>query len=95
MERKNLELIAKEMTDLLVKKNEAYGNAFEDDLNEWGLQPSAIQMGHKMKRIKSLLKGDKCDNGESIKDSITDLVGYGLLTLEWLSRHPDAVRNIH
>lgn len=95
MERKNLELIAKEMTDLLIKKNEAYGNAFEDDLNEWGLQPSAIQMGHKMKRIKSLLKGDKCDNGESIKDSITDLVGYGLLTLEWLSRHPDAVRSIH
>lgn len=91
MERKNLEIIAKDMTELLCKKNEAYGNAFEDDLDEWGLQPAAIQMGHKMKRIKSLIKGSN-DNGESIKDSIMDLVGYGLLTLEWLARHPEQIK---
>ena len=91
MERNNLERISSELTQLLVMKNEAYGNAFEDDLDEFGLMPSVIQMGHKLKRIKSLMKGDKPDNGESIKDSYTDLAGYCLLTLEWLSRHTEVI----
>ena len=88
MDRNNLERMTNELTQLLVKKNEAYGNAFEDDLNEFGLMPSVIQMGHKLKRIKSLMAGDKPDNGESITDSYKDLAGYCLLTLEWLSRQP-------
>lgn len=89
MERDRLEEIAKDMCELLAHKNEAYGGAFEDDLDEFGLLPAVVQMGHKMKRIKTLVQGDISDNGESIEDSIKDLVGYGLLTLEWLSRNKE------
>lgn len=91
MDRKNLEQLTGDIINILCKKNEAYGSAFEDDLNEWGLQPSAIQMGHKMKRIKSLIKGAE-SNGESLVDSYMDLIGYGLLTLEWLRRHPEKLK---
>lgn len=87
MDVKNLEMIVAEIIGTVMKKNAAYGNAFEDDLNEYGLKAAAIQMGHKMKRLKTLaMDTNISDNGESIADSIADLIGYGLLTLDWISR---------
>lgn len=88
----NLDIVTKGIVELVRKKNEAYGHAFEDDLNDYGLVAASIQIGHKAKRLKNLLTNDIPDNGESVIDSITDLVGYGLLTLEWASRHNNELK---
>lgn len=88
----NLDQVAAKVVETVKRKNAAYGGAFEDDLNEFGLTPAAIQMGHKIKRFKTLLKNkDADDNGESLLDSVLDMAGYGLLTLEWASRNPGKI----
>lgn len=93
MAKTNIEQIADNIVETIKKKNAAYGNAFEDDLNEYGLMAASIQMGHKIKRFKTLAKDASIsDNGESIADSITDLIGYGLLTLDWLSQNSNKIR---
>lgn len=93
MAQTNIEMIATKIVETIKQKNAAYGNAFEDDLNEYGLTASAIQMGHKIKRFKTLVTDTSiCDNGESLVDSVTDLIGYGLLTLDWIIRNTDKIK---
>jgi hypothetical protein len=83
-------LIAEEcnaIRDLLVKKNQDYGNSFADPIMIFSqsspMEQLAVRIDDKLKRIKN--RSHKNDPGE---DTIIDLIGYLILqkVLERLMR---------
>lgn len=68
----------------LLKKNKAYGNAvFTAGLLAPDMDSTAairIRLGDKIRRLNSLIGNPSVDNlGESIKETVFDLTGYGSL----------------
>lgn len=69
-----------------VKKNNDYGNSFEQSLNRYGIVASIVRMQDKMNRIESLTSGDKTPEvrSESLVDTLEDLSNYSAMTACWL-----------
>lgn len=74
------------LVKLYLEKNERYGDAFSNDIKEYGLISAVIMLGHKIKRLKHLVQHPE-DNGgdESIYDTLKDLASYSIMTLMELS----------
>lgn len=85
-ERLKFEAVTDEAVDTYLKKNADYGASFEADLNEYkSVFPFAYEANKKLRRIKSLMtKGGKSKVKESIRDSIMDIVVYGIMAVMWL-----------
>ena len=85
-ERLKFEAVTDEAVDTYLKKNADYGASFEADLNEYkSVFPFAYEATKKLRRIKSLIgKGGKSKVKESIRDSIMDIVVYGIMAVMWL-----------
>lgn len=69
------------LSELLIKKNNDYGNSVQDQFNEYGLTSILIRLDDKMKRLKSLQKKEQQVKDESIEDTLQDLAGYAVLGL--------------
>lgn len=80
-----LEDITFEILDILDRKNKNYGNSFDRQMNEYGMLASTIRLDDKMSRLRALTKGEPDKVGESIEDTLKDMIGYCLLTLNWLA----------
>ncbi len=80
-----LEEIAFDILQILDCKNENYGNSFDRQMNEYGMLAATIRLDDKMSRLRALTKGEPDKVGESIEDTLKDMVGYCLLTLNWLA----------
>lgn len=78
---KNIEVVANEIRDLLLRKNADYGNSFAKQFEKRGLIGALIRMEDKMSRLDTLLSGQQDSVGESIEDTLADLAGYAILTL--------------
>lgn len=82
--------IANEMRDLLLKKNTNYGSSvFKHPKMAQDLEPGMairVRLSDKLERLENLLKGNPDLVGESIVDTIKDLIGYYILWLVWI-RH--------
>lgn len=78
--------ITKSMTKTYAAKNHDYGNSFEQSLDEFGLVASAVRLGDKMNRIKSLIKKEAQVKDESIKDTLQDMANYAIMTVMWMSK---------
>lgn len=76
--------ITENMADIYERKNHDYGNSFNKSLDKFGIIASVVRLGDKMNRIESLAKGEAKVNDESIKDTLTDLANYAILTIMWL-----------
>lgn len=84
---KLFEEITKTMTNIFKKKNNDYGNSFEESLNEEGLTASRIRIGDKWNRFKTLSKGKKIEvKDESIRDTLVDMANYCIMTVMWLDK---------
>lgn len=79
--------IIKEMYETFKKKNNDYGNSFEQSLDEEGLAAARIRIGDKWNRFKTLSKGKEQQvNDESLRDTLMDMANYAIMTVMWLSK---------
>lgn len=77
--------ILNDISDVLEKKNQDYGNSFHDTFVEFGLISPVIRLNDKMKRLKTLVTNSCNPNYESIEDTLKDMIGYATLTLNELN----------
>jgi len=75
--------IAKEVADIVERKNHDYGNSYFRLRDEWGEVSFGARLGDKYHRLQNLLSGAKAQVDESIEDTIRDVIGYALLELAY------------
>lgn len=68
-----------ELAELLIKKNNDYGDSFSRQYTKYGLVSALIRMDDKMRRLENLNKVGNAEVSESIADSLLDNAGYSLL----------------
>ena len=76
--------IVEEISKLNDKKNNDYGGAYYEMLNECGTAAGSGIIYNKSRRLANLIK-DKTEqmvNDESIEDTLLDLASYAIMTLE-------------
>ena len=75
--------IAKEIGQLVEKKDKDYNSAFSKTLKEYGDVAYFLRIDDKLNRLKSLLLRSKdAEINESVEDTLKDIVGYTLLMLK-------------
>ena len=81
----SFEDITSEMINIFKKKNNDYGNSFEESCNEFGLTSPIIRMSDKLNRLKSLSNNSSAKvEDEKIEDTLLDLANYAVMTLMWI-----------
>lgn len=86
----NFKDITDQMVELYIKKNQDYGNSFDETLDEFGLVAGIIRMNDKIKRIKQLYKSGEINvKEEKVEDTLIDLANYAVMTLNWLKKDED------
>ena len=74
--------ICKELNDLYIQKNRAYGDSFGQTYEKLGIISAVTRITDKYNRIVSLSTNKGIDCGdESIKDTLMDLANYSIMTL--------------
>lgn len=75
-----IDAIFKEVSEILIRKNEDYGNASFD----LGLNGNMVHLWDKVRRYRTLVenqaKSEK-PNYESIDDTLKDIIGYAVIGL--------------
>jgi len=80
MNEESIRVITDEITSILLKKNEDYGNASFD----LGLNGNMVHLWDKVKRYKTLIEGINVPNYENIDDTLKDIIGYAIIGLHIL-----------
>ena len=71
-----------EMGELLRKKNKDYGSSYDKTVEELGETVILVRIMDKFNRLKQLIKsGDAPEVEETIEETLSDLVGYGIIEL--------------
>lgn len=73
--------ITTEMRETYEKKNSDYGNSFGDTIKEFGYIPAVARINDKLNRIKKMVKGEKMNVHESMRDNLIDIAVYSILTV--------------
>lgn len=87
--------ICKRLLDIYVKKNQDYGNSFDESLDKFGLIASATRINDKVNRFSSLCTGKKKAKvvEEGVKDTLMDLANYAIMTIMWLEEKENLDKN--
>ena len=80
------EMVAKEMLAIYEKKNADYGNSFSEMIEEFGFVPAIARINDKLKRVKNMVKGQRMNVGESLRDNLLDLANYCVITIMELDK---------
>ena len=84
-EYQKYESLALEIADLLDHKNQMYGGSFDKTVDEYGLSVICLRLEDKLNRLKSIVLDNKKDFGdEKLEDTLKDLAGYSILSLNYL-----------
>lgn len=75
-----------EMRETYEKKNNDYGNSFGDTIKEFGFIPAVARINDKLNRIKKMVKGEKMNYDESMRDNLMDIANYCVLTIMEIDR---------
>lgn len=81
--------IALELTDLYARKNQDYGNSFDESLDEDGLLVLKIRLGDKYKRFSTLINQKNEVVDESMRDTLIDLANYALMGVMWMDNQEE------
>ena len=73
--------ILTEMRQTYEKKNADYGNSFCETIREFGFVPAVARISDKVKRMKNIVKGQKMNYDESLRDALMDTACYCVLTV--------------
>ena len=75
--------IAKEIAELVEKKDKDYNSAFSKTLKEYGNVAYFLRIDDKLNRLKNLmLNNNNAEIKESVEDTLKDIIGYTLLMLK-------------
>lgn len=78
--------ILKEIHTTYLQKNADYGSSFEEQYKEYGNVSSAIRLDDKIRRFKQLINNEAKVKGETIRDTLTDLANYAIMTVMELDK---------
>lgn len=78
--------ISSELASLYEMKNSDYGDSFSVTFRELGIISAVTRMNDKMNRLKSLCVKDIRVKDESIRDTLTDLACYSIMTIMELDK---------
>ena len=78
--------ITTDLADTLIAKNHDYGDAFHESVKEFGNVAMIISLNNKINRLKTLAKSDNEVKDESIRDTLLDLAGYAILSINELDK---------
>lgn len=71
-----------------VKKNNDYGNSFEESLDSFGLTAGIVRIGDKWNRLRTLSQGTISEvESESLSDTLEDMANYCAMTAVWFKRN--------
>lgn len=73
-----------ELNGLYTRKNQDYGNSFDESLDEDGLLVLKIRLGDKYKRFSQLINQKNEVIDESMRDTLIDLANYALMGVMWM-----------
>ena len=80
LNRDVLEQFSNEIIDLLIQKNNDYGDSFSKTMSKFGDLSFLIRLTDKICRLEVLFeKGFAEVKDESFDDTVTDIIGYCLL----------------
>lgn len=81
--KENLMIIAEEIVDMLIEKNNDYGDAFHTMFKQYGDVYPSIRINEKAKRLANLATGEveRRVDDEPIEQTYEDLAGYSIITL--------------
>ncbi|OZB98084.1 nucleotide modification associated domain-containing protein [Paenibacillus sp. XY044] len=85
--------VCADVEDLLIRKNNDYGNSFSLQFEKYGILSAIIRMDDKMRRLENLIKGHDPQVDESLEDTLKDLVGYGTLALVELQKKKEGLND--
>lgn len=83
-----IEDIAKQIVEMVKKKNCDYGGAFFITRERFGAVAFLIRLLDKVNRLERMVETGKAFY-ESYEDTIMDIVGYCLLELEYLKKQQE------
>lgn len=63
------------------RKNADYGDSFAKEFKEDGFYATKYSVGHKFRRFKTLMTKDPKVKGETIEDTLLDMINYIAMTL--------------
>lgn len=78
-----------ELNDLYARKNQDYGNSFDESLDEDGLLVLKIRLGDKYKRFSTLINQKNEVIDESMRDTLIDLANYALMGVMWMDKNEE------
>ena len=83
VEESDIVTIAKEIAELVEKKDKDYNSAFSKTLKEYGNVAYFLRIDDKLNRLKNLmLNNNNPVVNESVEDTLKDIIGYTLLMLK-------------
>ena len=75
--------MAKEIAELVEKKDKDYNSAFSKTLKEYGNVAYFLRIDDKLNRLKNLmLNNTNAEVNESVEDTLKDIIGYTLLMIK-------------
>ena len=75
--------MAKEIAELVEKKDKDYNSAFSKTLKDYGSVAYFIRIDDKLNRLKNLMLNNNAPVvNESVEDTLKDIIGYTLLMLK-------------
>jgi len=77
---------AKQVVDLIARKNKDYGNSFSKQREKHGVTSFLIRLEDKLSRYENLSKVDSKIKvtDENLEDTLKDIIGYTLLELNFM-----------
>lgn len=74
-----IQKVCDELALTLIQKNTDYGNSFQEQFKEYGLDSVCIRLDDKLRRLKTLRTLPPKVATESRKDTLFDGAGYNIL----------------
>lgn len=79
--KRSINKLYEEMSELIADKNENYGDSFSKQYQKYGMVSVEMRLNDKFMRLEQLVKGEKDKVGESVEDTLKDIIGYATLAL--------------
>lgn len=77
--------LALEIAELVERKNKDYNNSYAKTIDKYGYATYFIRIQDKINRLENLLLNGHNDSvGEKVEDTLDDIIGYTLLTKEYI-----------
>ena len=91
MLKNEIEKSCNDLKNLLIEKNQKYGNSFFKTADEYGKAVLILRIDDKLNRLKQLILRNETDDmqGENVQDTLIDIAGYAVLAKLYLENRKE------